>query len=134
MISRGISGVIIDWYGPNATQENASSLAMVQEAQFRNGAFQFAIIEDAGAIKNCANTSGCDLTGALINDFNYITQTFISSPAYTRWNGNPVIFYFGVESYSIDWTRVRANTASNLKFVFQNTGGCTQTYSDGGFS
>ena len=51
-----------------------------------------------------------------------------------RWNGNPVVFYFGVESYSIDWNRVRANTASNLKFVFQNTGGFTRTYSDGGFS
>ena len=91
-------------------------------------------MEDAGAIKNCANTSGCDLTGALINDLNYITQTYISSPAYIRWNGNPVILYFGVEGYSIDWTRVRANTASNLKFVFQNTGGFTRTYSDGGFS
>ena len=134
MLSRGISGVIIDWYGPNAKQENASSLAMMQEAQSRNGAFQFAIMEDAGAIKNCANTAGCDITAALINDLNYITQTFISSPAYIRWNGNPVVFYFGVESYSIDWTRVRANTASNLKFIFQNTGGFTRTYSDGGFS
>lgn len=134
MISRGISGVIIDWYGPNATQENATSLAMMKEAQSRNGAFQFAIMEDAGAISSCANTSGCDLTGALINDLNYITQTFISSSAYIRWNGNPVILYFGVEGYNIDWTRVRANTASNLKFVFQNTGGFTRTFSDGGFS
>jgi len=134
MISRGISGVIIDWYGPNATQENATSLAMMKEAQSRNGAFQFAIMEDDGAISSCAHTSGCDLTGALINDLNYINQTFISSPAYIRWNGSPVILYFGVEGYSIDWTRVRANTASNLKFVFQNNGGFTRSYSDGGFS
>ena len=134
MISRGISGVIIDWYGPNNTHHNGTTLAMMQEAQSRNGAFQFAIMEDAGAIKNCANTAGCDITAALISDLNYITQTFIPSPAYMRWNGNPVVFYFGVESYSIDWTRVRANTASNLKFVFQNSGGFTRTYSDGGFS
>jgi len=134
MISRGISGVIIDWYGPGNTHHNGTTLYMMQEAQSRNGAFQFAIMEDAGAIKNCANTAGCDITAALISDLNYITQTFVPSPAYMRWNGNPVIFYFGVESYSIDWTRVRANTASNLKFVFQNTGGFTRTYSDGGFS
>ena len=134
MMSRSISGVIIDWYGPNSGRENATSQAMMQEAQSRNGAFQFAIMEDAGAISNCANTSGCDLTGALINDLNYITQTYISSPAYIRWNGNPVIFYFGVQSYSIDWTRVRANTASNLQFVFQNDGGFTRSYSDAGFA
>ena len=134
MISRGIAGVIIDWYGQNAQQENASTLAMASEAGSRNGAFQFAIMEDAGAIKNCANTSGCDLTGALISDLNYITQTYISSPAYIRWNGNPVVFYFGVESYPIDWTRVRANTAPNLQFVFQNSGAFSRTYSNGGFS
>ncbi|HEU5235060.1 MAG TPA: PKD domain-containing protein [Terriglobales bacterium] len=134
MISRGIAGVIIDWYGPNASQENATTLAMANEAQSRNGAFQFAIMEDAGAISNCANTSGCDVTAALISDLNYITQTYISSPAYIRWNGNPVVFYFGVESYPIDWTRVRANTAGNLQFVFENDGGFTRSYSNGGFS
>jgi len=134
MISRGIAGVIIDWYGPNASQENATTLAMASEAQSRNGAFHFAIMEDAGAISHCANTSGCDVTAALISDLNYITQTYISSPAYIRWNGNPVVFYFGVESYPIDWARVRANTAGNLQFVFQNDGGFTRSYSNGGFS
>ena len=134
MVSRGVAGVIIDWYGPNAQQENASTLAMASEAGSRNGAFQFAIMEDAGAIKNCANTSGCDLTGALISDLNYIAQTYINSPAYIRWNGNPVVFYFGVESYPIDWTRVRANTAPNLQFVFQNSGAFSRSYSNGGFS
>jgi hypothetical protein len=73
MISRGIAGVILDWYGPNASQENATTLAMASEAQSRNGAFHFAIMEDAGAISDCANTSGCDVTAALISDLNYIT-------------------------------------------------------------
>lgn len=132
MMSRGISGAIIDWYGPS--KHNATALAMMKEAESRNGAFQFAIMEDAGSISGCANTSGCDLTGALIADLNYVTQTYANSPAYIKWNGNPVIFYFGVESYGIDWTRVRANTASNLKFVFQNTAGFTRTYSNAAFS
>ena len=134
MISRGISGVVIDWYGPSTSRENKSSLAMEQEAQSRNGAFHFAIMEDAGSISGCANTSGCDLTGALISDLQYIQQTYVTSPAYLTWNGNPVIFYFGVESYNIDWTRVRANTASNLIFVFQNDNGFTASYSNAGFS
>lgn len=33
-----------------------------------------------------------------------------------------------------DWARVRANTAANLQFVFQNDGGFTRSYSNGGFS
>ena len=134
MISRGIAGVIIDWYGPNAANENNTTLAMEQEAQSRNGAFHFAIMEDAGAISNCANTAGCDITGALISDLQYIQQTYITSPAYITWNGNPVIFYFGVESYNIDWTRVPANTTPGLVFVFQNNNGFTASYSNGAFS
>jgi PKD repeat protein len=134
ILSRGIAGVVIDWYGAGNTQHNATALAVMNEAQTRNGAFQFGIMEDAGAISSCANTSGCDITAALISDLNYITQTFIPSPDYIRWNGNPVIFYFGVESYNIDWTRVRANTASGLVFVFENTGGFTHSYSNAAFA
>lgn len=134
ILSRGISGVIIDWYGPPTSRENTSSLAVKAEAESRNGAFHFAIMEDAGSISSCANTSGCDITGALITDLQYIEQTYVVSPAYITWNGNPVIFYFGVESYNIDWTRVRANTASNLIFVFENDNGLTASYSNGGFS
>jgi hypothetical protein len=135
MMSRGIAGVIIDWYGPATSRENTTSLAVKQEAESRNGAFHFAIMEDAGSIsKSCGSTSGCDVTGALISDLQYIEQTYVTSPAYITWNGNPVIFYFGVESYSIDWTRVRANTASNLIFVFENDNGFTASYSNAAFS
>ena len=134
MISRGIAGVVIDWYAPSTSRENKTSLAMEQEAQSRNGAFHFAIMEDAGSISGCANTAGCDITAALISDLQYIQQTYVTSPAYLTWNGNPVIFYFGVESYNIDWTRVRANTASNLIFVFENDNGLTASYSNAGFS
>ncbi|MBV9437634.1 MAG: PKD domain-containing protein [Acidobacteria bacterium] len=133
MLSRGIAGAIIDWYGQKS-YENSTSLQMKTEAESRNGAFRFAIMEDAGAISSCANTSGCDVTGALINDLNYVQQTYITSPAYITWNGNPVIFYFGVEQYSIDWTRVRASTGNNVIFVFQNDGGFTRSFSNGGFS
>lgn len=134
ILSRGINGVVIDWYGPNSTQHNATALGVMNEAQTRSGAFQFGIMEDQGAISSCANTAGCDVTAALISDLNYITTTFIPSPDYIRWNGNPVIFYFGVEAFNIDWTRVRANTAPGLVFVFENTGGFTRSYSNAAFA
>ena len=134
MMSRSIAGVIIDWYGPATSRENTTSLAMKQEAESRNGAFHFAIMEDAGSISSCANNSGCDVTAALISDLQYIQQTYITSPAYITWNGNPVIFYFGVQSYNIDWTRVRANTTPGLVFVFENDNGFTASYSNAAFS
>ena len=62
MLSRGITAAIIDWYGPNSTQENNSSWAVMKEAETRNGAFRFAIVVDNGALSSCANTSGCDVT------------------------------------------------------------------------
>ncbi|HET9741367.1 MAG TPA: Ig-like domain-containing protein [Terriglobales bacterium] len=133
MISRGIGGVVIDWYGPG-NHENDTTLAMLQEAQSRNGAFQFAIMQDGGALAHCSNTAGCDITAQLISDLNYISSTYITSPAYIRWNGKPVVFYFGVLRYPIDWSRVRANTESDLQFVFQNSGAFTQSNSNGGFA
>src|SRR5216684_4203976 len=53
MISRAIRGAIIDWYGPNFTRENNTSLMMKAEAELRAGAFEFAVMEDAGALSQC---------------------------------------------------------------------------------
>src|SRR6266567_4730781 len=47
MISRGIDGVIIDWYGPNTTVDQGTKLVMA-EAEGHPG-FTFAIMIDQGA-------------------------------------------------------------------------------------
>ena len=49
MISRGIDGVIIDWYGPNNSIDQATKLVMA-EAEKHPG-FTFAIMIDQGAIE-----------------------------------------------------------------------------------
>jgi hypothetical protein len=50
MISRGIAGAIADWYGVNnASIENATTL-LKNEAEASSGQFQFAIMEDGGAL------------------------------------------------------------------------------------
>jgi len=56
MISRGINGVIIDWYGPNNYEDQATQLIMA-EAEKHPG-FTFAIMVDQGAIKDYS-CSGC---------------------------------------------------------------------------
>jgi hypothetical protein len=135
MMSRGIDGMIIDWYGPSNTRTNQSSFNVKQDSETRGGKFEFAIMEDQGAIRICAYTSGCDVTQALISDFNYIVNTFAVSPAYMRSDGRPVIFTFDVESLpNIDWRRVMAGVQGNPKIIFHNAGGFKKTYTSGSFS
>ena len=134
MMSRGVNGAIVDWYGPSNTHHNTTTINMMNAAQASGGKFTFAITEDSGALKSCANTTGCDITQQLISDLTYVYKTFEPSPAYLRIDGRPVIFFFGTDAYTIDWTRVRANTPGNPLFIFRNSGAFGKVESDGGFS
>ena len=128
MISRGIDGLVLDWYGPQNTQENNALIAIMNEAQQHSG-FEFAACEDAGAL-----TGAADVTAKLISDVNYIYSTFEQSPNYMRKNGRPVILLFGEETLSINWTQVAAGVQGNPLFIWGNSGGFTQPQSSGGFS
>ena len=88
MMSRGITGVVLDWRGPNNSQDWTAA-ALRSEVDGRGGAFQFAIMEDGGALKSCYNTYGCDVTQKFINDLNYAYNKYVASPNYLRVNGRP---------------------------------------------
>jgi hypothetical protein len=53
MISRGRRGTIIDWYGSDSGLKNQSTILLMKEAE-RESNFGFAVSEDAGAIRDCA--------------------------------------------------------------------------------
>ena len=133
MISRGFDGTILDWYGPKNTQVNQSSLYLMQSAQAASTTFSFAIMEDVGALSSCANTAGCNLNNQVISDLTYINNTFAPSPNYMRISGRPVIFFFGLEKYTLDWNAIRAGVPGNPMFILRNAGAFTKTQSDGGF-
>ena len=84
MIGRGIDGVIIDWYGPNNSIDDATKLVM-SEAETHPG-FTFAIMIDQGAIE-WNSCSGCSPQNALINQLQYIEQTYFPSSAYMTSSG-----------------------------------------------
>jgi hypothetical protein len=132
MMSRGINGAILDWYGPSHAGENNTAMALKAEAQSHSG-FVFAIMEDAGALSACAK-SGCNVTNQLISDLKYIYSNYENSPAYMKVNGQPVVFFFGVEQYSINWNTVKANVPGNPRFVFQNSSGFSHSQSQGAYS
>jgi PKD repeat protein len=138
MISRGMDGAVIDWYGRGESSTHFASYDLaaqgfMHESELHPG-FNFAIMHDAGALKTCANTLGCDVTQTLIDDLNYANVNYFGSLAYLRSGGRPVVYFFGHEAYTIDWTRVRASVAGNPMFIFRNGSGFTKAQSNGAFS
>src|SRR5579863_1333355 len=132
MISRGIDGVIIDWYGPNNAMDRATQLVMA-EAENHPG-FTFAIMVDQGAIE-WDSCSGCSPQQALISQLQYIEHTYFPSPAYMTSQGQPVVTNFNIDlSYSIDWNAVNAALSTQPLFLFQNNNGFSHTFSSGSYS
>jgi hypothetical protein len=132
MISRGIQGAIVDWYGPAATLQDTSTKLIMQEAAAHVG-FTFAVTEDAGALVTAAEQNGCDVTTQLIADLNYIISTYTSSPAYMKVNGKTPIFMFGVTGWYEDWSRVQAALPSSVALVFRGGEGLSLSASQGAF-
>jgi phage baseplate assembly protein gpV len=132
MISRGIQGAILDWYGASASGINQAAMELKQEAESHQG-FEFAIMEDGGALFNSAVANHCDVTDQLLSDLSYIATQFEGSPAYIRVGGRPVVFMFGVETFFIDWTRVLASAANHPLLLFRGTEGFSGNVANGGF-
>jgi PKD repeat protein len=123
MISRGIDGAIIAWYGAGGL-EDLTTKQLRTQAELHPG-FQFAVMIDKGAIAwhSCA---GCGPTDALIAHLNYLADNYYGSPAYFRINGQPVVVEFALESYTIDWNRVYSSIRGNPFIVFRNVTGMSR--------
>ena len=132
MISRGIQGAIVDWYGPASTLADTSTKLVMKEAENHAG-FTFAVMEDAGALVTAAEQNGCDVTTQLIADLNYIFSTYASSPAYMKVNGKTPIFMFGVTGWYEDWSRVQAALPSSAVLLFRGGEGLSLSASGGAF-
>lgn len=132
MMSRGITGAIVDWYGPHQEAKNKTTELLMREAEARNAEFQFALSYDKGSLKDCKD--GCDQTAQVVKDLTYAYNTFENSPAYLRLNGRPAVFFFGLEKAGIDWQRLRSALPGNPLFFFRNSGAFRDPADDGGYS
>ena len=129
MVSRGIDGVVIDWYGPNNLVDEATQLVM-REAE-KHAGFTFAIMIDAGALgKAC---SDCSAQDALTQLLQYVEKTYFKSPAYFTIDGQPVVTSFNVDA-SVNWKAANAALKVPPRFLFQNQDGFTHSMSDGSYS
>jgi hypothetical protein len=126
MSSRGIDGLIVDWYSSGSLE--TATQGMKAEIE-RHPGFEFALMPDSGAYSGVS-----DPTAKLIADINYAAQTYFVSPNYMRLNGKPVVFPFGLESFPIDWNRVNANVQVQPAFIFRNLVGFTSADSSGAYA
>jgi hypothetical protein len=133
MMSRGISGAFIAWYGQNDSFKDKVTTRFMQEAEKRGGGFQFAL-SYSGTLDACAKDSGCDVTEAIVSEINYANQRYMGSPAYVRVNGRPVFFIFDLTKYSLDWSRVRQEAQGQPLLLFRNSGGFSHPQSDGAYA
>jgi PKD domain-containing protein len=131
MMSRGIQGAIVDWFGPNDPTTNGATMLLKQQAEAHPG-FEFAIMEDSGALFAAAQQNNCDATTQLISDLNYINSQYESSPAYVHVGGRPIVLFFGVDTWYIDWNRVKASAPGNTLFLFRGRGGFTENDASSG--
>lgn len=132
MISRGIDGVIIDWYGPNNPIDQATQLVM-NEAEKHPG-FAFAIMIDAGAMGQ-SSCRGCSPQQQLTQLLQYVEQKYFPSSAYFKIGGQPVVTNFNIEyAYSIDWSAVSGAVPVAPRFLFQDSAGFSHSMSDGSFA
>jgi hypothetical protein len=133
MVSRGIDGVIIDWYGSGTFEDQATQVVMQQAEQ--HPGFTFAIMVDKGAIA-WDSCSGCSPQQALIAQLQYVEKTYFTSPAYMTIGGQPVVTNFGItDSYpSIDWSAVNGALSTHPLFLFSNNSGFTEPLSKGSYS
>ena len=129
MISRGIDGVVIDWYGPNNVVDQATQLVM-HEAE-KHAGFTFAIMIDAGAMGNAC--SNCSAQDALTQLLQYVEKTYFNSPAYFTIEGQPVVTNFNIDP-AVDWQSANAVLKVPPRFLFQDQGGFSHSMSDGSYS
>src|SRR5205807_7145622 len=93
MLSRGITGAVLDWDGPEASMSTNTVAGFRTEAENRNGSFSFAVVEDVNSVVAFAQQNGCDVTQKIILDLNYAYNNFETTPAYLRSDGRPIVFF-----------------------------------------
>lgn len=133
MISRGIDGVILDWYGPNNAAIDQAAQLVMHEAEKHSG-FSFAIMIDAGAIGQ-NQCQGCSAQQVLVNLLQYVEQTYFPSSAYLNIGGQPIVTNFNVDNQNqVDWQQANGALKVPPRFLFQDNPGFSHSMSDGSYS
>jgi Glycosyl hydrolase family 99 len=116
----GIDALICTWYGPNEDRLNKRCRRLLQLVQESGRGIRVAIIPDQSAAFDGKMRSVDGLASAL----DVLRRDFISSPAYFRFQGKPVVFWFNPPSLGNAgvWQRLRDKADPNREqFWFGGT-------------
>ena len=130
MHSRGVDGVVVDWYGKGHFVDTAWKASMPALARFPR--MTFSIMIDSGTFKFNA-CRGCDLTDTILYHLDYAAREYFTSKQYLRYDGHPVVFEFAIEAAGkADWARIRA-AHPEIYWIHTHASGFDVPYSNGGF-
>jgi hypothetical protein len=106
----GIDALICTWYGPNEERLNKRCRRLLQLAA-ENGRVQVAIIPDQSAAFDPAMRT----VDGLANAIGVVRRDMMGSPAYFRYQGKPVLFFFNPPSLGDTgaWQAVRDRADPN---------------------
>ena len=142
MVSRGIDGVVVDWYGPGSYEDTGVKLLLNEAAVTPN--FSVLVEIDVGAVNWHSCYPTCNATTAVVNLLTAANAAFFSSPAIATSNGRPLLMEFGMETLAlpagadagwnvIDWGAVQTQVPGNLAIVHRNLGGYAKAQSTAAF-
>jgi hypothetical protein len=132
MVSRGVTGVVIDWYGPSDATEATTLAWLAAAANHPN--FKILIMIDKGAV-TLSPCPGCSPQQTMIYLTNYVLQHYATSPSYATLNGKPIITQFDLDlHFTLNWPAIVAATSPDVIWIFESSRGFTHSMSGGSWS
>jgi hypothetical protein len=118
----GISGFVVDWYGPPAGLANDAERAFIDQAtaelirQSEMRGFKVALMYDEGTLTNSVPSTLRQTH--VISDLLY-AGCYFTSPAYLKINGHPALFVFPYPQVDpdIDWLQVRSQLSVTVTLL-----------------
>lgn len=117
---RGFNGIIIDWYGQGNITDQCAQLV---KPRVQVHGFVYAIMIDGGSYTT---------TAQLETELAYINAQYLGDPNYFTFQGEPVVFFFGMVS-GVDYATAKASVPRTMFWAFEGPAPAANAYCDGTF-
>jgi hypothetical protein len=110
--SAGIDAFIMSWFGPKNGNLTAGVFNMLLDQAAPRGFHVGAVVD---MFQNDYNES----TGAVLDSLRYLIGDRINHPAYLRYHGKPLIFFWNEARFSVEeWQNIRAQVDPNHNTIW----------------
>lgn len=111
--SSGVNGFIASWWGPNSTADKSDKLLFQEVSKL--GGFSATLYFETSMIYNMKANLNVE-QNQIMSDINYIMATYGNSPAFTRYDNKPIIYFFGTSSWSPQfWENITSTVRSSYR-------------------